>query len=47
MNRFGDIGLTLAILVIFSSYRAVDFASVFALTPYFEEVLIDINIPFL
>lgn len=33
MNRIGDFGLVLGILVIFMSYKAVDYATVFALTP--------------
>jgi len=33
MNRIGDFGLVLGILLIFISYRAVDYATVFALTP--------------
>ena len=33
MNRIGDFGLVLGILLIFISYKAVDYATVFALTP--------------
>ena len=33
MNRIGDFGLVLGILLIFMSYKAVDYATVFALTP--------------
>ena len=33
MNRIGDFGLVLGILIIFIKYKAVDYATVFALTP--------------
>jgi len=33
MNRIGDFGLVLGILLIFMSYKAVDYATVFALSP--------------
>ena len=35
LNRVGDFGLVLGILIIFVKYKAVDYATVFALTPYF------------
>lgn len=35
MNRIGDFGLVLGILLIFVTYKAVDYASVFSLTPLF------------
>ena len=33
MNRIGDFGLVLGILIIFITYKAADYATVFALTP--------------
>ena len=35
LNRIGDFGLVLGIFTIFINYKAVDYATVFALTPYF------------
>lgn len=35
LNRIGDFGLTLGILAIFVKYKAVDYATVFSVTPYF------------
>ena len=35
LNRIGDFGLVLGILIIFLKYKAVDYATVFALTPLF------------
>ena len=35
LNRIGDFGLVLGILIIFVKYKAVDYATVFALTPLF------------
>ena len=35
VNRVGDIGVVLAMLVIFDSFNTLDYASVFALVPYF------------
>lgn len=35
LNRIGDFGLVLGIFSIFIKYKAVDYATVFALTPYF------------
>jgi NADH-ubiquinone oxidoreductase chain 5 len=37
LNRIGDFGLVLGILVIFVKYKAVDYATVFAITPMFVE----------
>lgn len=38
VNRIGDFGLSLGILIIFIKYKSVDYATVFSLTPfYFEE----------
>merc|ERR1712238_349968 len=35
MNRIGDFGLVLGIFTIFINYKAVDYATIFALTPVF------------
>ena len=35
VNRIGDIGVVLAMLFIFDTFYSLDYASVFALTPYF------------
>ena len=35
LNRIGDFSLVLGILVIFVKYKAVDYSTVFALTPFF------------
>ena len=35
LNRIGDFGLVMGILIIFMKYKAVDYATVFALTPLF------------
>ena len=35
LNRIGDFGLVMGILIIFVKYKAVDYATVFALTPNF------------
>ena len=37
VNRIGDFGLALGILTIFVKYQAVDYATVFAITPKFTE----------
>jgi len=33
LNRIGDFGLVIGILIIFVEYKAVDYATVFAVTP--------------
>jgi len=33
LNRVGDFGLVIGILIIFVEYKAVDYATVFAITP--------------
>lgn len=40
MNRIGDFGLVFGILLIFNNYKAMDYATVFAMTPFFinEEI---------
>nr|YP_010377440.1 NADH dehydrogenase subunit 5 [Hemiaulus sinensis]QYB23176.1 NADH dehydrogenase subunit 5 [Hemiaulus sinensis] len=46
LNRIGDFGLVLGILIIFVKYKAVDYATVFALTPLFvneEFVFLNVN----
>ena len=35
VNRIGDFGLALGIFAIFANYKAVDYATVFSLTPFF------------
>jgi len=35
LNRIGDFGLVLGILIIFIKYKAVDYATIFAITPLF------------
>jgi len=39
LNRIGDFGLVLGILIIFVEYKAVDYATVFAITPIFIDKL--------
>ncbi len=47
LNRIGDFGLVLGILIIFVEYKAVDYATVFAMTPFFvKENFIFLNINF-
>jgi NADH-ubiquinone oxidoreductase chain 5 len=47
LNRIGDFGLILGILIIFVKYKAVDYATVFALTPLFaNENFIFLNVSF-
>jgi NADH-ubiquinone oxidoreductase chain 5 len=46
LNRIGDFGLVLGILIIFLKYKAVDYATVFALTPLFVKhdfIFLNIN----
>jgi NADH:ubiquinone oxidoreductase subunit 5 (subunit L)/multisubunit Na+/H+ antiporter MnhA subunit len=38
MNRVGDLGVLVGVILIFYHFRSVDFAFVFALVPYFIEV---------
>jgi len=33
LNRIGDFGLVIGILIIFVEYKAVDYAAVFSITP--------------
>jgi NADH-ubiquinone oxidoreductase chain 5 len=40
MNRIGDFGLVLGILLIFVTYKAVDYSTVFSLTPIFSSTTI-------
>ena len=35
VNRIGDFGLILAILLIFTNFKAVDYATIFSITPFF------------
>ena len=47
LNRIGDFGLILGILIIFVKYKAVDYATVFAMTPLFvNDNFIFLNINF-
>jgi NADH:ubiquinone oxidoreductase subunit 5 (subunit L)/multisubunit Na+/H+ antiporter MnhA subunit len=39
MNRIGDFGFLVGVLLIFYFFRTVDFATVFVLVPYFTEVV--------
>jgi len=41
MNRIGDFGLVMGIMLIFISYKSVDYATVFSLTPLFCEMKIN------
>lgn len=41
LNRIGDFGLVLGILTIFIKYKAVDYATVFSLTPMFKNETIN------
>ncbi len=46
LNRIGDFGLVLGILIIFVKFKAVDYATVFALTPLFVKhdfIFLNIN----
>ena len=38
LNRIGDFGLALGIIAIYINYKSVDYATVFALTPFFKNV---------
>lgn len=37
INRIGDFGLVLGILILFVNFKAVDYATIFSLTPFFVE----------
>ena len=39
LNRIGDFGLVIGILIIFVEYKAVDYATVFAITPILGDKL--------
>jgi NADH:ubiquinone oxidoreductase subunit 5 (subunit L)/multisubunit Na+/H+ antiporter MnhA subunit len=41
MNRIGDFSLVLGIMVMFVTFKAVDYATVFALTPLFTDVKVN------
>ena len=34
INRIGDVGLALAMFVIFSTFKSLDFTTIFSLVPY-------------
>jgi len=40
VNRIGDIGFALGMFLIFSTFKALDFATVFALVPSLEDPLV-------
>ena len=42
MNRIGDFGLLVGILLIFYYFRSVDFSTIFVLIPYFVGIYIKI-----
>jgi NADH:ubiquinone oxidoreductase subunit 5 (subunit L)/multisubunit Na+/H+ antiporter MnhA subunit len=47
MNRIGDFGLLIGILLIFYFFSSLDFSFVFSLTPYFVGIIFKfINIEF-
>ena len=47
LNRIGDFGLVLGILIIFIKFKSVDYATVFSITPLFKEhTFIFLNINF-
>merc|ERR1712115_5108 len=47
VNRIGDFGLALGIFAIYVKYKAVDYSTVFALTPLFKNNVFDfLNIEF-
>ena len=37
LNRIGDFSLVLGILILFVNFKAVDYATIFSLTPFFVE----------
>jgi len=37
VNRIGDFGLALGIFALYSTFATVDYATVFALAPYFQD----------
>jgi NADH-ubiquinone oxidoreductase chain 5 len=46
VNRVGDFGLALGIMTMFLKYKAVDYATIFSLTPFFlNELVYFFNIP--
>ena len=47
VNRIGDIGVVLALLIIFDSFKSLNYAEVFSLVPYFYNISYDfLNISF-
>ena len=46
VNRIGDFGLALGIMLIFYKYKAVDYCTIFSLTPFFlNEYIYFLNVP--
>ena len=41
LNRIGDFSLLIAILLLFFKYKAVDYATIAVLTPFFKSVIIN------
>lgn len=41
LNRIGDFGLVIGILIVFVEYKAVDYCTVFAITPIFTEKFVN------
>ena len=39
LNRIGDFGLVIGILILFVEYKAIDYATIFAITPVFTNRL--------
>lgn len=39
LNRIGDFGLVIGILIVFVEYKAVDYSTVFAITPILRDKL--------
>ena len=41
LNRIGDFGLLIAILLIFTNYKAIDYSTIAVVTPFFENITIN------
>lgn len=41
LNRIGDFGLLIAILLIFINYKAVDYNTVAVITPFFKPITVN------
>jgi len=40
LNRFGDFGFLFALVLIFYFFRSVDFATVFVVSPFFNDMVL-------